>query len=170
MVRRKREPFHSLLAAEKGREVSSPRAHAEAPGLERGRPHSGEVGRVQAGGLPRRVMVGKWWGRWARGYHQIINHGLRDSDLFLSVPACSLFIDRGGSPDGMLWLESILQTTQEAPTKLVQGEVRKGVSLPWPHIFWSPFFFQSDFKICHCAIFWRLQGTMKNTCAVQFWT
>lgn len=52
MVSRKREPFHSLLAAEKGREVSSPGAHAEAPGPERGRPHSQEVGGVQAGGSP----------------------------------------------------------------------------------------------------------------------
>ena len=65
MFRRKREPFHSLLAAEKGREVSSPRAHAEAPGPERGRPPPRNVVSHIPGRLEESRLVvcpaGSWW-------------------------------------------------------------------------------------------------------------
>ena len=95
VIRRKREPFHYLFAAEKGRKAEAGQPQCA---------HRGTRPRAMGGCMPGRVeryrlvapSAGSWWGndeggRQASGCHQIINRWpvgtLIYPSQYLSVPS-----------------------------------------------------------------------------------
>lgn len=76
-IRRKKEHFHSLLAADEGgkAEAGHPRVLTEALSQNGGCLFAcRDRGAERGWWCPWQVMVGKWWGKQARGCHRIINH------------------------------------------------------------------------------------------------
>lgn len=101
MIRIKREPFHPLLVAEKGRKTDTGKTQ-----------HTGtQCGEVALQGRWRDIGWQCPWQGHGRKMMREAGKSLspdykslvyRDSDLSLLVPAYSLFFDRAGSLHGML--------------------------------------------------------------------